>query len=204
MKALFIYGGLFLDIFIPLMLFLVLIVGGALFFEFGYPRIKHRRQLERIRANGSHRILTADERNALSRYLSLSPTQYRQLLGSYLYRNDGWAGDWSPLDDNVYGAHVIFEVKCIERLFIQNRFCQAGALRFNILPFWEKLEGCECTIEFVLTDKIPVVVSINNHSLREGMLLVEHFLDSETAVDDFNRHHGSVGRSSTGTEDSPL
>ena len=188
-----------MDIFIPIMLCCA-VIGGALFFEFGYPRIKHRRQLENIRARGAHRILTADERNALSRYLSLSPTQYRQLLGSYVNRNDGWTGDWSLIDDHVYGAHVVFEVKSIERLFIQNRFGQAGALRFNILPFWEQLEGIECTIEFVLTDKLPVIVSVNNHSLREGMQIAEHFLDSEKAVNDFNCQHNAVGRSSASAE----
>ncbi|WP_414500904.1 IgaA/UmoB family intracellular growth attenuator [Zymobacter sp. IVIA_12111.31 C1] len=172
-----------------------------LFFNISYPRIRHRKLLEKICADGAYRILRADERNALSYYLSLSVENYTKLLGGYGYRNDGWSGDWSLISDRVYGAHVVFKICSIERFFSQYRFCQAGVLRFNLPPIWEGLEGTKCEIEFVLTDKLPVVVAINGYSLVEGAGFIEHFFDSDKAIQDFEHQYHPVGPIASPQED---
>ena len=193
-----------MDSAILMVLAFILVMGGAIYYEIFYPQQRHRSQVKRLKSQGAHRTLSADERKALSRYLSLSPSQYKQLLGHYVNRNDGWNGEWELTSDNVYAGQVVFEVKSIERCFIQNRFCQAGALRFNLLPLWEGFEGSLCNIELVMTNKLPVVISINGISLLEGMIATEHFIHANKAVEDFELHHHEVGQNASQNKPSHL
>lgn len=168
------------------------IAGAIIYLSSALPMRYHRNQLNQLISHTHSRTLSPQERQLLTRYLSLTPAQYNSLLGGNNRRNDQWTGKWTLKSDQVYAIKASFRIEepdPSETPLFRHRFGKIGRMRFNIPPIWEHAENSLHQIEFVLTDKLPVVIRIDEVSLDQGIRVIDEYLESKEAIDAFQ--HGT-------------
>lgn len=164
------------------------IVGLILYLSFVFPMRRHRRQLNQTINHTHSRTLSPQEQQTLSRYLALTPRQYNSLHSINNCRNDLWTGRWKLKSDQAYtieASFYIVEPDPSETPLFYHRFGKIKAMRFNIPPIWEHAEKSPHLIEFVLTDKLPVVIRIDGVSLDQGMQVIDEYLESKETISTF-------------------
>ncbi len=129
-----------------------------------------RRQLPRTNAfaDAQTRKLTSEERSAVENYLE-SLTQVLQVPGP-----TGASAAPISLALNAESNNVMMLTHAITRYGIStddpNKWrYYLDSVEVHLPPFWEQYINDENTVELIHTDSLPLVISLNGHTLQEYM-----------------------------------
>ena len=129
-----------------------------------------RRQLPRTNAfaDAQTRKLTPEERSAVENYLE-SLTQVLQVYGP-----TGASAAPISLALNAESNNVMMLTHAITRYGIStddpNKWrYYLDSVEVHLPPFWEQYINDENTVELIHTDSLPLVISLNGHTLQEYM-----------------------------------